>query len=582
MARVVLLGLDGATFTLLDPLLQEHRLPNLARLMQEGVRGPLRSTIHPLTPAAWTSAVTGVNPGKHGIYDFRRRRPGSYALDLVNARLRDAEPLWTLLSKQGRRVGVFNVPMTYPPDAVNGFVVSGMDAPGVESSFISPASLRPLLLAAVPDYQIDLDEGTEDEEVYLSRVEALAEVQQQALDTLLSRHPDLDFLMAVFVATDRLYHAFWHYLDPASPAYDHEHAAVARSVHERLLCRIDDTIGRLQTWAGDDATFLVISDHGFGPLEKDVYMNRFLLDIGLLRFRSQPGYDSVPFAEAVDWQSTRAYSFGFFGNIYLNLRGREPQGCVEQGREAEALMQQIIAALQDLRDPETGTRMVDNVYRREQLYSGPHVGEAPDLLVVMRDYAYMTRDGYEGVHGNLVGKPMSLSRHRLVHTGNHRLDGIMIMAGPGIRAGGYITDATLTDIAPTVLYALGVPIPNIMDGRVLRQAFSDEHLAAHPVRHLAGPLPPLQSPAQRQLAEMSQRVAALESRVKQLEESNQQAAARIRELEAVIADRNKQIEGVVQMLHYREEMLDRYQRTIFFRAYQRWQRLRGRVLTDKE
>ena len=178
MSRVVILGLDGATFTLLDPLLL-GRLPNLGLLMREGVHGPLRSTIHPLTPAAWTSAVTGLNPGKHGIFDFRRRRPGSYALEPVNARRRDGAPLWSLLSDMGRRVGVFNVPMTYPPEPVNGFMVSGMDTPGTDSSFVYPAALRSLLLQAVPGYQIDLDESTGVEDEYLARLEALAVAQKQ-------------------------------------------------------------------------------------------------------------------------------------------------------------------------------------------------------------------------------------------------------------------------------------------------------------------------------------------------------------------------------------------------------------------
>jgi predicted AlkP superfamily phosphohydrolase/phosphomutase len=575
MGKLVILGLDGATFTLLDPLLADNRLPNLARLARQGVRGLLRSTIHPLTPAAWTSAVAGLNPGKHGIYDFRRRRAGSYALELVSARQRDGQPLWSLLSNQGRRVGVYNVPMTYPPDAVNGFCVSGMDAPGTDSNFVHPAGLRAELLAALPDYQIDLDESTEDEDQYLERVQALAAVQQRALAFLLDRHPDLDAVMAVFVAADRLYHAFWHYLDPAQPGYGGPRAAAVRTVHEQVLQGMDDSLGRLRAWAGDDATIMVISDHGFGPLEKDVFMNRFLLDAGLLRFRPPSGQERA-LADLVDWEHTRAYSFGFFGNICLNLRGREPLGCVEQGREAEEVKGQIVSALQALRDPASGEPMVSAVYRREELYSGPHIGDAPDLLVIMRDYAYMTRDGYEGVHHHLVGPPMSLSKGRLIHTGNHRLDGVFLMTGPGVRAGEQIEGAQLVDIAPTALYALGVPAPGVMDGHVLRQAFSEEHLKQRPPRRLATPPPPVTSPQQRQLAALARQATELEARLKANEERAEGVARYAQELEQAVAAKNTHIAHLEDTVRRQAAAGEHYQRSIFYRAYQRWQRLFGR------
>ena len=571
MGKVVLLGLDGATFSLLDPLLQGDRLPNLARIARTGVRGPLRSTIHPLTPAAWTTCVTGLNPGKHGIYDFRRRRAGSYTLELVNARQRDGQPLWSILSDQGRRVGVFNVPMTYPPAAVNGFMVSGMDTPGVESDFVYPAPLRGALLSAVPDYQIDLDEATADEDIFLERLQNLAKAELRALDMLSARYPELDFLMAVLVATDRLYHTFWRYLDPAHPDYASAQAARVRSVHEQILADIDAAVGRLYAWAGDDATFMIVSDHGFGPLEKDVYMNRFLLDGGFLRFVETD--ERRPFAEMVDWPRTQAYSYGFFGNINLNLRGREPLGCVEQGREAEQLKQALTTALYDLRDPETREKMVDAVYRREDLYSGPHVDDAPDLLVVMRDYAYMTRDGYEAVRAGLVGQPMRLSGDRLRHSGNHRLDGIFMMTGPGVQAGQEVGGATLADIAPTVLYAMGLPAPGVMDGRVLRQAISDETLAQRPPRRIASPLTLPESAGKRQVAALAQQIGELEAKAHKAERDRAAAAAYAREIEAAVAAKNAHIAALETELSERTHLWDAYQRTFFYRAYQRWLRI---------
>ena len=573
MSKAILLGLDGATFSLLDPLLQAGRLPHFARLARRGVRGPLRSTVHPLTPAAWTTAVTGLNPGKHGIYDFRRRRPGSYALELVNARSRNGQPFWDALGALGKQVGIFNVPMTYPPQPVNGFMVSGMDAPGVAGNFVYPAALRADLLADVPDYQIDVDAATTDEDELLDRIERLAAVQQRALETLLRRFPDCDVLMAVFVATDRLYHTFWRYLDPAH-ADSRDAAQRARAVHERIWQGLDDCLGMLWQWAGDDATIIVLSDHGFGPLEKDVYMNRFLLDAGLLHLR-----DAAPagnLAQAADWQRTRAYSFGFFGNVNLNLRGREPQGCVEQGREAEDLKRVITQSLHELRDPQSGERIVDSVYRREELYSGPHLDGAPDLLVIMRDYAYMTRDGYEGMMERLLASPMSRDNGRLAHSGNHRLDGVLMMAGPGVRPGGEVTGATLMDIAPTLFYVLGLPVPGYMDGRVLQQAFSEEHRRNHPGRRVLSAPPPLEDAAQQQMATLARRVDELEATVARLEATGRSSAAYAGELESAIAAKNAHIAQLEVSLRHGEVTMSAYQRSLFFRAYQRWQRITRR------
>lgn len=572
MSRVVLLGLDGATFALLNPLLDAHRLPHLGRLRSEGAHGVLRSTLHPLTPAAWTSCVTGLNPGKHGIYDFRRRRAGSYELQPINARLRDGAPLWAILSEQGRRCGVFNVPMTYPPDPVDGFIVSGMDTPGIESPFVYPSGLRASLLAALPDYRIDLDESSGDEDAFLERVQALASVQQRALDYVLGQDANLDFLMAVFVATDRLYHVMWRYLDPTQPAYGGGRGAAVRAVHERIWAGIDDTVGKLRAWAGD-GTIMIVSDHGFGPLHKDVYLNHFLEQAGLLVFRA--GHEGAPFADAVDWRKTRAYSFGYFGNINLNLRGREPLGCVEQGREAEELKRALIATLATLRDPETHQPIVDSVLRREEVYSGPHVEDAPDLLLIMRDYAYMTRDGYESVRHGIVGPPMSLNSERPAHTGNHRLDGIFMIAGPGVRPGAEVGQATLLDVAPTVLYALGMPAPG-MDGHVLRQAFADDYLAAHPPRRLLAPPQAVASGAQREVAVLAQQVSDLQGKVRRLEDEMRAAAGYAGQLEAAIGEKNAHVAGLEAAIEKREKTLGAFQRSVFYRAYRRWQRLFGK------
>jgi predicted AlkP superfamily phosphohydrolase/phosphomutase len=478
---VIILGLDGATFDLVMPLVRAGKLPSFARLIQSGAKATLRSTVHPLTPSAWSSLVTGLNPGKHGVFDFRRRRPGTYRLEFANARLRDGKALWSTLSGHGKRVGVFNVPFTFPPDAVNGYMISGMDAPQ-GSSFTYPADLLGDLEASVGSYQIDVDSSCSEERQYAERVLSMLDKRVDALHYLLERHPDLDFLIAVFVAPDRLQHAFWKYLDPAQPAYRLAEARFFRSAVEACYGRLDELVGQLMNTLPEDATLIVASDHGFGPLYRDVHLNRWLMDKGWLRLREPISEQGSEFMKMVDWPRTKVYSFGFFGSLYLNLRGREPQGIVEPGLEEETLKKTLIRDLSQLRDPDSGKRIVDRVYRKEELYSGPHVWEAPDLVVVMEGYAYMTRDGYEGLMGPLLTPPMHYHEGIVRHSGNHRIEGLLLMGGPVIEPGMSIPRADIVDIAPTVLYLMDVPIPATMDGRVLRDALRPRRLATCPLK----------------------------------------------------------------------------------------------------
>lgn len=476
---VILFGIDGATFSILDPLIEEGKLPNLGRLKQEGAWGNLQSTIHPLTPAAWVSMITGLNPGKHGVYDFRRRKAATYDWELVNRRSWMGDPVWSILGRQGRQVGVFNMPMTYPPQPVNGFMVSGLGTPPQSQNFIYPASLAVKFQEHFPAYAIEPDANTENLYEYLLRNEQLLDQHIEALRFVWREYPDLDFFMPVFIETDRIHHVYWRFIDPAMPDYYEPTAIRLRDQIIAIYQKIDAILGELWAWvASRHGYFLVVSDHGFGPLVKDVYINKWLIDQGYLTLK----LDTSPqptnrFFDQVDWDKTRAYSFGFFGNINLNLHGREPRGVVEPGFEAETLRQEILTRLLQLADPDTNEPIVDAVYRKEDLYSGLFVDQAPDLLVVMKEYAYMTRDSFDFNNHQLVGPPMEYNRRILAHSGNHRLEGIVMLAGEGIKAGRKIDNATITDIAPTVLYMAGSPIPSGLDGQVLLGSFKETFVA---------------------------------------------------------------------------------------------------------
>jgi predicted AlkP superfamily phosphohydrolase/phosphomutase len=516
----------------------EGKLPNLHRLKHEGAWGTLQSVVHPLTPAAWVSMVTGLNPGKHGVFDFRRRKAAMYDWELVNSRSWTGDPVWSVLGRQGKQVGVFNVPMTYPPHPVNGFMISGLGTPPQNQNFIYPVNLVTKFQEHFPAYAIEPDAMTDDLSEYLSRNEQLLDQRIAALRFVCSEYPELDFFMPVFIETDRIHHVCWRFIDPKMPDYYEPTAASIREQITVIYQKIDTILGELWKWVSDRQGYmLIVSDHGFGPLLKDVYINKWLTDQGYLALK--PDAETPiqrPFFDQVDWNKTRAYSFGFFGNINLNLRGREPRGIVEPGRETETLKQEIIARLSQLADPDTGETVVDAIFRKEELYSGIYLDQAPDLLVVMKNYAYMTRDGFDTNGDRLVGPPMEHHKHVLRHSGNHRLEGVIFIAGEGIKPDSEIQGAVIMDVAPTVLYLAGSLIPTGLDGRVLLDAFDDTFVANWPPTYTSPATNGvgLDKPLKVQLLEKEVQISLLDEEVRKLQHIIMEKDTTIRDLQDLI------------------------------------------------
>ncbi len=500
--KVFLLGIDGGTFQVIDYLIAQDKLPNMARLMRHGARAVLQSTIPPITPAAWLSLATGKNPGKHGIVDFLQRAPNSYRFRPVDSRSNAEPTLWEILSQKGKKVVVYNVPVTYPPHEVNGVIISGMDTPGLESEFTYPSYLREKIAAAFPDYRIDvqIDWSIEDSwirEWYVSEIDKMLNARLDVLDYLLNEQ-EWDFFFTVLVAADRLQHIFWRYVEEDLRGEANEHAQAVFSCYEK----IDAKIGEISTRLGEEVTIILVSDHGFGLLSQDVNLNQVLANAGFLQFRqltaAEKGFQSLRtllreklplplwvvakslapspvkvLKEELDatenrirWDKTRAYSQGFFGNIYLNLADREPAGVVAPGRDYTAVREEIIHLLYDLRDPDDGQPIVDRVYKREEIWEGQNLSKLPDLVIVMRNYAYMARHSFGLTTQYIVQEPMK-GWGKLAHTGNHRLEGILIMRGPAISPGLDIGTAHIIDVAPTILYLMGLEVPEAMDGIVL-------------------------------------------------------------------------------------------------------------------
>jgi predicted AlkP superfamily phosphohydrolase/phosphomutase len=489
-------------------------LPHFKRLLHQGASGPLRSTIHPLSPQAWSTFITGKNAGKHGLYDFLVKKPGSYQFALTHGGHRQGLSLWRLLSEAGKKVIVVNVPFTYPPEPVNGIMISGFDAPRSDASLSYPPDLCREITAAVGGYYLHEmypvgRRKAEYEEVLRNEIENRVKVTKHLI-----RNHDWDFLAVVVNATDLVQHLFWAEMeDPASPYRD-----IVRHVYQA----VDAAVGEFWSMLGDDVTLLIVSDHGAGPIRKSIYLNEWLHRQGWLAFHPQ---ESSPGRQAatrlvdrgrvlmkrslprplkdwlkqhlsrfrnqveswlqtsdIDWAHTQAFAGGNFGNIYINLRGREPEGIVAPGAEYEELVNRIVAALKQLRDPETGELLVQDVHRREALYQGPYLEIAPDLVVEWREYAYYAFPSLGGSSGQVFAPPPQEDATEFDHSGTHRVDGILLATGPGIRPGA-VEGARIADLAPTILHAFGLPVPEDMDGRVLDTLLAEQR----PVAFAAAP-----------------------------------------------------------------------------------------------
>jgi predicted AlkP superfamily phosphohydrolase/phosphomutase len=514
--RIMIIGLDGVPLSLVQRWAAGGHLPTLQRLMETGSTGHLRSTIPPTSGPSWSSFVTGMNPGKTGIYDFLYREEGTYQFPPVNASLRGGTTIWRYLSHAGYRVGVLNIPMSYPVKPVKGTMISGWLTPYSATDYIHPPELAAELEREIGDYRIYPTQTFSEnrKESFLQATYDLLEMRTRTALYLLETRP-WDVFMTVFFDTDRVLHQLWHYIDPEHPwRTDREDR---EGIVRDYFREVDTNLARLLEHADEDTLVMVLSDHGMGRANQFIVLNNWLLETGLLRLKRNPwtrtkelmfrsgftlrnvhrvldwlglarqaeyvlGYfvDHVlklvflSFLD-VDWQRSRAYSFGrHLGSIYVNLEGREPHGCVKPGAEYEALRDEIERLAADFRDPHTGRRLIGQVLRREEIYSGPHLERAPDLILRPAEPSDIFFGLADFGHRRTVDTVYRYS-------GMHRDYGMLIMNGPWVRAGGAIEGAAIHDMAPTVLHAMGLPVPQDMDGQVLESAFSDGYTDAFPV-----------------------------------------------------------------------------------------------------
>jgi predicted AlkP superfamily phosphohydrolase/phosphomutase len=521
--RVLILGLDGATFDVIDPLVQAGKMPALAELMAGGVRARLRSTCPPVSAPAWVTFLTGKQPGKHGVFNFQNldgRRYSGFNETLVNSSYFRGDTLLDHLGQVSElRALAYRLPMTYPPwEVANAVVVAGPPLPDRRRTYTWPPEIEATL---GPASLLSHDElGAAKRARDVGQIDACNGFELDLLERTTLRYLEAgnELVISFTGIPDGLHHSFWAFHDPHSPLHEPAAPEALRTIIARWYENIDAAIGRLLARCDDDTAVIVLSDHGGGPAPlRHVNLNAFLRTRGHLTVAGERRADLASGVRrvidrarqdlpgrmwlkrhlpervqrrlrrlrnatgAVAWERTEAYAIPIFyplTAVWVNLAGRQPKGVVTPGPAYEGLRDRLIEELRGLTDPASGASLVVGVWRREEVYSGPHLADAPDLIV---ETAPGTHGGFD-LERLVTDVPAASLR---ANSGSHTPEGILVAAGGPFRRGVVLEPPSLADVLPTALHLLGVPLPDDLDGVVLAEALEPAYLSAHPVRRAA-------------------------------------------------------------------------------------------------
>ncbi len=508
--KVFVIGLDGLSFKMLNQIREEYDLKNINDIFNKGASGPLESVLPYSSAPNWTSLTTGVNPGKHGFYSFFFPKPNAYEYQFPNSTHVKVNRIWDFVGHSGRKTLVVNVPGTYPPQEINGYMVTCMLTPNINSNFAYPFSLADEIRQKFPDYSFDTNWKDYENIGIDALIEALLRSVRKRRDLifyLLEKYP-VDFGMVVFTETDRLFHSALNLLDVTHPHFDKKASERNRSNIIEIFRIIDDSIGKIvKTYTGDGSVIL-LSDHGFSPAYKRLHLNNWLIKQNLMSIRSDDTGGSKSLLKKyannalralitddrkrvrlqgkilsllrqkkglsvfvnlldsmsrTDWSKTEAYYLQEWG-IRINLKGREPQGIVEKD-EYDRVRDDIIHSIMKFRDPENNNRIVKKALKREDVYSGDGFESAPDILLITED-----SPGYEMTSDTSTKDEFSPMGWK---TGDHSLFGMFMIAGKNVQHCS-LDHISVKDIVPTVLYTFGIPVPQYIDGKVLTEVFTRE------------------------------------------------------------------------------------------------------------
>jgi predicted AlkP superfamily phosphohydrolase/phosphomutase len=486
-SRTLLIGLDGATFSILDPLMNQGVMPNLKRLIGAGARSELTSVIPPLTPPAWTSLMTGRSPGNHGIFDFLRfeLRAGARQLRVLDSDDVACPTIWSILARHGLNTTVLNFPMTFPAHGVSGNVVPGWVPWRHLRLACYPKNLYARLVDALPEFnprELAMDmaleeralEGCTREEDYENLIKLHIRRERQWFQVLryLMREEPADLTAVLFDGVDKLQHFCWRFLDPAIfSASPSDWESRIRDWCLEYFREIDRFIAEVISTGGDNTSVVIASDHGFGPTVEVFHLNEWLHRHGYLVWadaanveQKRPetlgmGTMARRFYE-IDWEKTTAYCPTPSGNgVYFTV----------PGGQYENFRCELIDRLLQFTDPATGEPVIKRIWTREEAFAGSHMASAPDLTLSLRD-------------GGLVSILPSdvLLKPRKEPAGAHRPNGVFVAAGAGIRRGVALSSLSILDVAPLLLHTLGLPVPKDLEGRVPEALFEPAYLHSRP------------------------------------------------------------------------------------------------------
>lgn len=493
MHPTVLLGLDGATFRILNPLMERGIMPFLKNVASRGVRAVLMSTPNPLTPPAWISMTTGRPPGHHGIFDFiwSEEREKDHYFTLYNFRDIRCETIWERVSRHGGKVCVLNFPMTSPPPNVRGVVLPGLVSwkhlrlnvhPREvydELKSIEGFDVKKLAWDFELEKKAELGVPENEWEDWI-RFHIEREHQWSAVVRHFVSKREFDLLAVIFDGMDKLLHVAWRLLDLQEACNLTQEETRVRDLCFEYFRRLDDALREIVQLCDQRTRFFIASDHGFGPSWLVFRVNTWLHDQGWLTWREDLDADEVTRAKIkkltekhfvrLDWGRTLAYAKTSASNgIYIRVAQEGRPGGVRP-EAYESFRRELIDRLRQIKDPETGTPIVKNILLKEEAFSGPHNQHAPDLTLVMADHSFISTRNLS---------PAVVRRAQVA--GTHYPEGIFLASGPNVRQGVSLERLRITDVTPMLLYSLGVPLPEDFDADIPDGVFEPSLMQTQPV-----------------------------------------------------------------------------------------------------
>jgi len=495
--KVIFIGLDGATWNIIEKGINNYNLKTFKKLVENGAWGKLKSTIPPISPSAWTSIFTGVNPGKHNIFGFVKEEEDTHFLIPILSKDRKCKPIWKIVSENGKRVIAMNIPFSYPPDKVNGIMCSGLGAPSVNSNFTYPLSFRDTILKKFPDFDVDFDEEllSDKQNEFINKIKKVTKAEIKLCKYLLESE-DWDLFIFVFRALDVVQHFFWDRVDIIFEFY---------KIFDNLLEYIIETIIN----KNENIILFICSDHGFNDLHTLIYINNWLDSLGLFIYKKNDrdiknrnikaeqiqkillklGFkrfvgvlkrnrilrlllrivpsESMEYIYKVDWSKTKAYFSEASYGIHINTN--------ITSIEYKYIEEHIINEAHKLVDPTTRERVIKKIYKKEELYHGKYVKDGPDIILLKKEGYRLV--GKYNKYGDIFVKSLR-------ETGDHNEeDGILIIYGKDIKKGLNIVDVNVYNILPTILYILNIPIPLYVDGHPMNIFNKNSKLIMKNIRH---------------------------------------------------------------------------------------------------